>query len=40
MLDAINDTPILDIKPVYREFRPAADIRQPGWVADLMKNYY
>lgn len=39
-LDAINDTPVLDIKPVYREFRPAVDLRQPEWVADLMKNYY
>ena len=40
MLDAINGTPVLDIKPVYREFRPAADIRQPAWVADLMKKYF
>lgn len=40
MLDAINGTPVLDIKPVYREFRPVTDIRQPSWVADLMKNYF
>ena len=40
MLDAINGTPILDIKPVYREFRPAVDIRQPDWVADLMRKYF
>jgi tRNA-Thr(GGU) m(6)t(6)A37 methyltransferase TsaA len=30
MLDAIDGTPILDIKPVYREFRPAVEIRQPA----------
>lgn len=40
MLDAINGTPVLDIKPVYREFRPSAEIRQPDWVADLMRNYF
>jgi tRNA-Thr(GGU) m(6)t(6)A37 methyltransferase TsaA len=40
MLDAIDGTPILDIKPVYRELRPTVEIRQPAWVADLMRNYY
>lgn len=39
-LDAINGTPVLDIKPVMREFQPRGEIRQPGWVADLMKNYW
>jgi tRNA (Thr-GGU) A37 N-methylase len=39
-LDAINDTLVLDIKPVYREFRPSVDIRQPDREADLMKNHY
>jgi len=39
-LDAIDGTPVLDIKPVFREFQPKGEIRQPGWVADLMKNYW
>lgn len=39
-LDAIDGTPILDIKPVFREFQPKTQIRQPNWVADLMKNYW
>jgi tRNA-Thr(GGU) m(6)t(6)A37 methyltransferase TsaA len=39
-LDAIDGTPILDIKPVFKEFQPVGQIRQPGWVADLMKNYW
>lgn len=39
-LDAINGTPVLDIKPVYKEFQPEGDIRQPLWVSDLMKNYW
>jgi len=39
-LDAIDGTPILDIKPVFKEFQPVGQIRQPEWVADLMKNYW
>jgi len=39
-LDAIDGTPVLDIKPVFREFQPQKLIRQPDWVADLMKNYW
>jgi tRNA (adenine37-N6)-methyltransferase len=39
-LDAVDGTPILDIKPVYREFRPGGEIRQPAWVSDLMKYYW
>lgn len=39
-LDAINGTPVLDIKPVFKEFQPTTEIRQPVWVADLMKNYW
>jgi len=39
-LDAIDGTPVLDIKPVFKEFRPAKDILQPEWVSDLMKNYW
>ena len=39
-LDAIDGTPVLDIKPVFKEFQPKGTIRQPSWVADLMKNYW
>ncbi|WP_421795802.1 SAM-dependent methyltransferase [Haliscomenobacter sp.] len=39
-LDAIDGTPILDIKPVFKEFQPKTEIRQPIWVADLMKKYW
>ena len=39
-LDAIHGTPILDIKPVFKEFEPQTDIRQPDWVTDMMKNYW
>lgn len=39
-LDAIDGTPILDIKPVFKEFEPQTAIKQPAWVADLMQNYW
>jgi tRNA-Thr(GGU) m(6)t(6)A37 methyltransferase TsaA len=39
-LDAIDGTPVLDIKPVFKEFLPQKDIMQPVWVSDLMKNYW
>jgi len=39
-LDAIDGTPVFDIKPVFREFQPRGEIRQPEWVSDLMKNYW
>jgi tRNA (adenine37-N6)-methyltransferase len=39
-LDAIDGTPILDIKPVFKEFQPKGEIKQPRWVADLMKDYW
>ncbi|XDD42485.1 tRNA (N6-threonylcarbamoyladenosine(37)-N6)-methyltransferase TrmO [Leptospira sp. WS60.C2] len=39
-LDAIDGTPVLDIKPVMREFEPKSPIRQPDWATDLMKQYW
>lgn len=39
-LDAINGTPVLDIKPVFQEYEPKSEIKQPIWVKDLMKNYW
>jgi len=39
-LDALDGTPVLDIKPVFREFLPRGEIRQPEWSRILMKNYW
>ena len=39
-LDAIDKTPVLDIKPCFKEFLPRKEIHQPLWSTDLMKNYY
>ncbi|MEP7147100.1 MAG: tRNA (N6-threonylcarbamoyladenosine(37)-N6)-methyltransferase TrmO [bacterium] len=39
-LDAVNGTPVIDIKPVIREFFPHENIMQPEWATELMKNYW
>lgn len=39
-LDAINGTPVLDIKPVMREFLPDGEIRQPAWAREIMSHYW
>jgi tRNA (adenine37-N6)-methyltransferase len=39
-LDAIDGTPVLDIKPVIREFLPRGELRQPDWVGKLMADYW
>jgi len=41
-LDAIDGTPVLDIKPVIREFQlePGEEIMQPKWANELMADYW
>jgi tRNA-Thr(GGU) m(6)t(6)A37 methyltransferase TsaA len=39
-LDAIDGTPILDIKPVMSGFQPRGEIREPDWARELMKDYW
>ena len=39
-LDAIDGTPILDLKPVIAEFLPRGDFRQPEWASTLMTDYW
>ncbi len=39
-LDAIDGTPVLDIKPVIREFLPQGKVDQPQWATELMKDYW
>ena len=39
-LDAIEGTPVLDIKPWLAEFGPRGDVRQPQWSQELMRDYY
>jgi tRNA-Thr(GGU) m(6)t(6)A37 methyltransferase TsaA len=39
-LDAIDGTPVLDLKPYMREFAPQGDVRQPAWATELMADYW
>ena len=39
-LDAINETPILDIKPYYPHYDKIDSPKVPEWVDRLMKNYF
>ena len=39
-LDAVDGTPVLDIKPVMQEFLPRAEVRQPRWSRELMQRYW
>jgi tRNA-Thr(GGU) m(6)t(6)A37 methyltransferase TsaA len=39
-LDAIDGTPVVDIKPVMTEFLPRGAIRQPDWSHALMQAYW
>lgn len=39
-LDAVDGTPVLDLKPVMKEFLPRDEVRQPAWVHEIMRNYW
>jgi tRNA-Thr(GGU) m(6)t(6)A37 methyltransferase TsaA len=39
-LDAIDGTPVLDIKPWMKEFAPRGPVRQPAWSVELMSGYW
>lgn len=39
-LDAIEGTPVIDIKPVLKEFLPRQPTRQPPWATELMAHYW
>lgn len=39
-LDAVDDTPVLDIKPWVKEFGPRGSIYQPSWITELMSDYW
>lgn len=39
-LDAIDGTPVLDVKPVMAEFLPRGEVRQPEWSRELMARYW
>ena len=39
-LDAVDGSPVLDIKPVMREFQPREAVHQPDWATELMRGYW
>ncbi len=39
-LDAIDGTPVLDIKPYMREFAAREPVNQPVWATELMSGYW
>jgi len=39
-LDAIDGTPVVDLKPVMREFLPRSPVIQPAWSTELMASYW
>jgi tRNA (Thr-GGU) A37 N-methylase/catechol 2,3-dioxygenase-like lactoylglutathione lyase family enzyme len=39
-LDAIDGSPVIDVKPTMAEFLPRTDVRQPAWSHELMRHYW
>jgi tRNA (adenine37-N6)-methyltransferase len=39
-LDAIDGTPVVDLKPAMREFLPRGEVVEPAWAAELMRDYW
>lgn len=39
-LDAIDGTPVLDIKPVLSGFLPRGEVREPDWAHEIMESYW
>ena len=39
-LDAIDGTPVLDVKPYFPVYDCRVEARTPGWVDELMKGYF
>jgi tRNA (Thr-GGU) A37 N-methylase len=39
-LDAVDGTPVLDIKPWFAEFGPRGEVRQPSWPTEMLRRYF
>lgn len=39
-LDAIDGTPVVDIKPVMNGFLPRGEVREPAWATEIMSAYW
>ncbi len=39
-LDALDGSPVLDVKAYVSELAPRGEVRQPEWMHELMRRYY
>jgi len=39
-LDAVDGTPVLDIKPWFIDFGPRGEIHQAAWTTEMLGDYY
>jgi tRNA (Thr-GGU) A37 N-methylase len=39
-LDAVDGTPVVDVKPHLPGFAPRGQVRQPAWAEELMRDYW
>ena len=39
-LDALDGTPVFDIKPYMTGFAPRATVREPAWAQEIMARYW
>ena len=39
-LDAIDGSPVLDLKPYMHGFAPRGEVREPAWAAEIMGGYW
>lgn len=39
-LDAVDGSPVLDLKPWFSAFGPRGEVSEPGWVAEVVARYY
>lgn len=39
-LDAVDGTPVLDVKPHMSGFDPRGPVREPAWATELMQGYW
>ncbi|MEU5430898.1 SAM-dependent methyltransferase [Streptomyces olivoreticuli] len=39
-LDAVDGTPVIDIKPWFEEMGPRGEVRQPAWTGEMLGDYF
>jgi tRNA (adenine37-N6)-methyltransferase len=39
-LDAVDETPVLDVKPYLKGFARCGEICEPAWANELMAGYF